>query len=146
MTLTDMDQYLVPFASQERLIREYEKHGSLIIGFDFDGTVHDYHKTGEKYDMVINLLRELKEINCKLICWTCHRDHEYVKEYLTKNNIPFDGINTDGIDLGYESRKPFFNALLDDRAGLDHVYYELKYLMSYLKIKNLSDDKGNTST
>ena len=142
-----LDQYLVPLASEERLIREYEKHGSLCIGFDFDGTVHDFHKIGATYDMVIALLRELKAIGCKLICWTAYRNHEYVIKYLTDNNIPFDGINIDGIDLGYETRKPFFNALLDDRAGLEQVYYELKRLVLYVELKKLeTDDKRDSST
>lgn len=128
-----MDEFLVPAASYFRLVNEYEKHGSIVVGFDFDGTVHDYHKTGAKYDKVIELLRELKAINCKLICWTAYPDLEYVKTFLTDNNIPFDGVNTDGIPLGWESRKPFFSALLDDRAGLIQVYNDLKKLVETVK-------------
>lgn len=128
-----VDEYLVPSASYFRLLNEYEKYGSLVIGFDFDGTVHDYHKTGAKYDSVIQLLRDLKAANCKLICWTAYPDLKYVETFLTENRIPFDGVNTDGILLGWESRKPFFSALLDDRAGLLQVYTDLKKLLKTIQ-------------
>lgn len=119
------DEFLEDGKSGTRLINEYEKYGSLTIGYDFDGTVYDYHKTGATYEQVRQLLRDLKEIGCKLICWTAQSDLEFVEQFLKENNIPCDGINTDGIKLGWESRKPFFSALLDDRAGLIQVYEEL---------------------
>lgn len=128
-----MDEYLRINTSFQRLLSEYKKHGSLCIGFDFDGTVHDYHKKGEKYDFVIKLLRDLKEIGCTLICWTAYRDLKFVEQYLKDNNIPFDGVNIDGIKLPWESRKPFFSALLDDRAGLSQVYTELTMLVTNIK-------------
>jgi hypothetical protein len=128
-----MDEYLVEGASLKRLMDEYGKYGSLCVGFDFDGTVYDYHKTGAKYDQVIELLRDLKQLNCKLICWTAQKDLPFVEQFLTENNIPFDGINTDGISLRWESRKPFFSALLDDRAGLIQVYNDLVKLVEYCK-------------
>lgn len=129
------DEYLAYGANYFRLCNEYEKYGSLVIGFDFDGTVHDYHHTGAKYDKVIQLLKDLKSINCKLICWTAYRDLDYVKAFLTNHNIPFDGINEGGIPLPWESKKPFFSALLDDRAGLRQVYQELTKLVETFKKK-----------
>src|SRR3990167_4556383 len=124
-----MDHFLTSSNSLMRLVDEYYTHPQLVIGFDFDHTVHDYHNQGHDYTCVISLLRELKDIGCKLICWTAHRDHVYVKEYLKKHSIPFDDVNTDGVVLGWESRKPFFNALLDDRSGLAQVYDELSSLV-----------------
>jgi hypothetical protein len=126
------DEYLISGKSRERLINEYKKYGSLTIGFDFDGTVHDYHKTGATYEQVRQLLRDLKEIGCVLICWTAYKDLGFVEEFLKQNNIPFDGINTDGIKLPWESKKPFFSALLDDRAGLLDVYNDLRYLVDQI--------------
>jgi len=127
------DEYLRPGASYSRLIMEYYKHKSLCVGFDFDGTVHDYHNNGSTYHLVIQLLRDLKEIGCTIICWTAYKDHAYIMRFLEDNNIPFDGINTDGIKLPWESRKPFFSALLDDRAGLIQVYNDLKDLVTTVK-------------
>ena len=123
-----MDEFLVKGRSYERLFNEYQKHGSLFIGFDFDGTVHDYHKTGATYELVKQLLRDLKKIGCTLICWTAYKDLNYVQEFLEANDIPFDGINTNGVELPWETRKPFFSALLDDRSGLIQVYEDLRRL------------------
>jgi len=128
-----LDEYLKSGASYSRLLTEYYKHGSLTIGFDFDGTVHDYHNSGATYHSVIQLLRDLKEIGCTLVCWTAYKDHSYVIKFLEDNDIPFDGVNTDGITLPWESRKPFFSALLDDRAGLIQVYQELVQLDETVK-------------
>jgi hypothetical protein len=127
------DEFLQEGKSGTRLINEYEKYGSLTIGFDFDGTVYDYHETGTTYEQVRQLLRDLKKINCKLICWTAQKDLPFVELFLNANNIPFDGINTNGIDLGWDSRKPFFSALLDDRAGLLQVYEELCDVVYFAK-------------
>lgn len=124
-----MDPYLYEQASYNRLYNEYQKHGSLVVGYDFDGTVNDYHKEGHSYHSVIELLRNLKLIGCRCICWTAYEDHEYVKQYCIDKNIPCDGINTDGIPLPWETRKPFFSVLLDDRAGLRQVYSELSALV-----------------
>lgn len=137
-----LDEYLIPGASGSRLVAEYYKYKSLCIGFDFDGTVHDYHQKGATYYQVIQLLRELKEIGCKLVCWTAYKDHAYVIKFLEDNDIPFDGINTDGIALPWETRKPFFSALLDDRAGLIQVFNELTELVKIVKHSNY---ESNTS-
>jgi len=141
INMENVDEYLETGKSLRRLIDEYTKYGSLCIGYDFDGTVYDYHQTGAKYDQVIDLLQDLKVMNCKLICWTAQNDLEFVEKFLTENSIPFDGINTDGINLGWESRKPFFSALLDDRAGLKQVYEDLRMLVTLFKIP--TDKFGN---
>lgn len=133
-----MDPYLIPSASINRLFKEWEKYGSLTIGFDFDGTVHDYHKVGDNHDRVIKLLRDLKDVGCKLVCWTAHPDLAYVHKYLTDNNIPFDGLNEGGIGLAWESKKPFFSALLDDRAGLLQVYNELCDFAMTIRNRNIT--------
>jgi len=133
-----MDEFLRPDASFNRLYEEYKKYGSLVVAYDFDGTVHDYHGTGATYEVVRQLIRELKEIGCKVVCWTAYKDLGYVKEFLENNNIPCDGINEGGISLPWESKKPFFSALLDDRAGLMQVFCELKMLIYTIKKENES--------
>jgi hypothetical protein len=130
-----MDEFLVAGKSAERLLNEYGRYGSLTIGFDFDGTVYDYHGTGTTYEQIRQLLRDLKEIGCKLVCWTAQKDLSFVETFLNENNIPCDGINTDGIPLGWDSRKPFFSALLDDRAGLIQVYEDLSLVVEFTKAR-----------
>lgn len=128
-----LDQYLVEGAAFNRLLNEYDKHGSLVIGCDFDGTLRDFHGEGTTYEMVRQLLRDLKEIGCKIVIWTAFEDHVEVEQICKQNNIPFDSINTDGIPLPWETRKPFFSALLDDRSGLIQVYNDLSLLVKTVK-------------
>ena len=128
-----MDEYLVPNASFLRLLEEYKKYNGLVIGCDFDSTLFDYHKKGTTYNMVIELLRELQQLGgIKIVIWTAAEDLNKVEKYLLENNIPFDGINSGGIKLPWESKKPFFSVLIDDRAGLIQVYSELKLLVEII--------------
>lgn len=130
-----MDEFLIKDASFNRLLAEYTKYGSLTVGFDFDGTVHDYHKTGASHEMVRELLRKLKQIGCKLVCWTAYPDLEYVANFCKEHNIPCDDVNKGGIPLPWESAKPFFSVLLDDRAGLAQTYADLTRLINTVKYK-----------
>ncbi len=130
-----MDFYLNPENSQHRLIDEYKNYGSIVVAFDFDDTVYDYHKKGRIYNQVIDLLRKLKSLNCYLICWTGQEDVQFVSKYLTVNDIPFDSINENPPFHTSISRKVYSNAYLDDRAGLHQVYNELNYLTEKIKVK-----------
>ncbi len=133
-----MDEYLEPNKSFLRLLEEYKKYNSLVIGCDFDGTLYDYHKKGTTYNMVIELLRELQQLGgIKIIIWTAAEDLNKVEKYLLENNIPFNGINSGGIPLPWESKKPFYSALLDDRAGLIQVYSDLKLLVDIITKEQL---------
>lgn len=132
-----MDFYLDLENSSKRLIDEYNKYGTLVVAYDFDDTVYDFHKKGRIYNDVINLLRELKAINCYLICWTGQEDVEFVSSYLTENKIPFDVCNENPPFHTSTSRKVYANTYLDDRAGLHQVYNELKNLVLTVKVKNI---------
>lgn len=137
------DLYLQPGKSYDRLYEEYRKYGSLVIGYDFDNTVYNLHQLPESFDMVAQLIRDLKEIGCKVICWTATNDLGFVKQYLEENEIPYDGINTNGIELPWDSRKPFYSAVLDDRAGLIQVYNELSALVFRIISEDLEKEKQN---
>lgn len=148
-----MDQFLKKGASYKRLEEEYLKYGVLYIGYDFDSTVSDnYHKTGESHEMVRQLIRDCKEVGFKCICWTANPDlYNNVIGYLNEHRIPCDGVNTDGIPLPWASRKPYYTALLDDRAGLIQVFEDLSLLIHEIKNKRLvyenrSDSREVSST
>lgn len=139
--LEENDPYLGAGRAYDRLETEYYEYGSLSIGYDFDSTVHDYHKLGVTHEKVIMLLRDLKSIGCKCICWTCYPDLSYVIKYCKDNDIPCDGVNSDGLVLPWTSRKPFFSALLDDRSGLLQVYLDLSLLVYSVKMGK-EDESG----
>lgn len=132
-----MDKYLQKDSSYQRLYEEYKKYNNLIIAVDFDDTLYDFHGKGYTYKKVAQLVRDLHDINCWIIIWTGNQNTEFVKEYLKENNIPYNSIN-DEADVskkllkGKYPRKVYANAYLDDRAGLEQVYNELKRLLDEL--------------
>ncbi len=117
-----MDYYLNLENAYQRLLKEYKEHQSLVVAYDFDNTVYDYHKNGWQFNDVIQLLQNLKSIGCYLIVFTANEDIEFVKKYCNDNQIPFDAINEQPPFYKSESRKIYYNVLLDDRAGLREVY------------------------
>lgn len=123
------DPYLDFSLSVSRLVTEYNKYQSLVIAYDYDNTVFDYHNQGYTFDKVIDLLRFAKSCNCYLIVFTSCPQSKYpeIRDYLTANNIPFDAINEDAPFLPITgNRKIYFNHLLDDRAGLPLAYHILQ--------------------
>lgn len=128
-----MDEFLDSESSYQRLLSDYKKYGSLCVGVDFDQTLYDSHNNNKSYEMVRQLVRDLYKANCKIIIWTAHNDHEFVSSFLKSIDIQFEGINIDGVSLGWSSRKPFFNILIDDRAGILEVYNQLVRLLKEIK-------------
>ena len=133
-----MDKYLQPNSAYERLWAEYNKYGSLIVCCDFDDTLYDFHKAGNSYEMVRQLVRDLKEINCYIIIWTGNQDIDFVTKYLIENNIPFDSINDEApvskkLLNGKTPRKVYGNVYIDDRAGLFQVYQDLTKLIKNVR-------------
>ena len=128
-----MDQYLNTDNAYQRLLNEYEKYDSIVVAYDFDNTVYDYHKVGNTYTQVISLLRELKAISCYLIIFTANEDQDFVKNYCKEQNIPYDAINQNPPFYSSEARKIYYNILLDDRAGLKEAYDILNRLVNHIK-------------
>lgn len=127
-----MDFYLNNNNSFNRLLEEYNQYKSLVIAFDFDDTVYDFHKKGRTYLAVIDLLRKLKEKNCYLIYWTGQENLEFVSDYSITNNIPFDSINENPPFHKSISKKIYANVYLDDRAGLKQVFDDLNNLIQVI--------------
>lgn len=118
-----MDKYVNdPFMNRERvkdrLRSEFRRYGKLIIAYDFDYTVHNFHDEGYSYEFVSNLLRRWRPY-ANFIVFTASPESrfQYIKDYLNDREIPFDAINEEVIQRGY-TRKIYYNVFLDDRAGL----------------------------
>jgi hydroxymethylpyrimidine pyrophosphatase-like HAD family hydrolase len=127
--------YLNPNNVVERLVIEWKKYGKLVIAYDFDNTVYDYHKQGHIYDEVIQLLRECHKQGAFLTVFTACADEKFpwIKEFLTENNIPFDAINESPDYIPFSGRKIYYNILLDDRAGLQSAYEDLKMALTIVR-------------
>jgi len=130
-----MDEYLIPNASFLRLYKEYIKYGSLVVAYDFDNTVYDFHKKGNTYRQVIKLLQELKRIGCVCICFTANEEETFVRQWCSMNAIPLDKLNENPNFFKSTTKKIYYNVLLDDRAGLSQVYQELTLLTNLINNK-----------
>lgn len=127
-----------------RLLVEYEKYGKLYVAFDFDNTIFDYHNNGGDYSQVINLLKECSELGFTLILFTSNDDvtkHNWMKEYCSHFSIKVDYVNENPIVLN--TKKPYYNILLDDRAGLESAWCSLSYVVETIKRKQDADIKSS---
>lgn len=129
------DPFLSDNRAAERLVRDYLNHGQLIIAYDFDNTVFDYHGKGYEFKLVANLLREAIPY-AKFIVYTHSNEdrHDFIKEYLDTNELPWDTIN-EGIVWanGKKEGKLFYSHFLDDRAGLRSAYVVLDKALKVIK-------------
>lgn len=128
----------------ERLINEYKKHKNLIIAFDFDNTVFDYHKEGNQYEYedVIELLKECYDLGMTLVLYTCEENIDKIKwkinwckEYM--KFTPHYVNKSPVLSQSYKNSKIYYNILLDDRAGLFEAWSILSDVVSYIE-----KDKG----
>ncbi len=107
-----------------RLAQEWQTHGKIIIGVDFDSTVSPYHTIDnqEDIDRTIETLKDCQNVGCYTVIHTsCNKDrYEEILTYCEKVGIKVDSINQNPIDLPYgkEGSKPQCNIYLDDRAAL----------------------------
>ena len=133
-----------PFNQQaclDRLKEEYDKYGKLIVAFDFDNTIYDFHNNGGDYSEVIELLKECIKLEFDLILFTVDEDPYKISEkirWLVSNDLwnyksSHFFVYTSPIFSG--SRKPYYNILLDDRAGLEESYNILKQVVDYANSK-----------
>lgn len=132
------DRYLKKSSTASRLLEDYKKHGSIIVAYDYDGTVHDYHGVGDTYPRVVGLLRKLRPY-CKFIVYTCSPEERYseIEAYLDKYDIPFDTINRNIVELNNNSNsKLYYNILLDDRAGLSDCVGVLEWFLKTVSSKH----------
>jgi len=135
-----MDYYLTKEHTYQRLLTEYKQYFSLVVAYDFDNTVYDYHQNGWQFPKVIQLLKNLKAIGCHLIIFTANPDEDFVKNYCIEHKIPFDGINENPPFYTANARKIYYNILLDDRAGLAEIYEHLSRLVKQVSKERSSGD------
>jgi len=124
----------------------------IYISVDLHETIcHGHHYSGQQikfYPYTIDCLQFLlKHPLFKVGLYTCTRD-EYLKPYfdaLKVEGVIFDYINdspvTEPTALASFEKKPYFNVLVDDKAGFDAtVEWEvlLFYLMSKTQLYDLA--------
>lgn len=115
-----------------RLLWEYNHYDRLIVGVDFDNTIKPVERD-KSCDEVINLLKKCSSDPKIVLClWSiCPDGEEQDKiDYCKSLGITIDYINESPFNIGkWTGNKQFFNVLLDDRAGLESAYNNLKYVL-----------------
>lgn len=124
-----------------RLKDEYERHNNLVVAFDFDNTIYDFHGEGYTFPDVINLLRKASKLGLTMVCYTGNDDEELIRSHCAKHNIRIDYLNESPIKSVSKPHKPYFNILLDDRAGLDSACVALDAVLYEIEeLKNIQRD------
>lgn len=128
---------------KKRLLEEYYRYGKLIVAFDYDNTIYDYHNDGGNYSEVIELLKDCSKLGFEMILFTCEDDESKI----IKKQIECVGMGIGNHIEKYDvllspftksslfsnSNKVYYNILLDDRAGLEESYEILKYVVDEIK-------------
>lgn len=138
------DPFLNDNKAVERLVMDYMKYGKLIIAYDYDSTVYDWHKRGDTFELVMNLLRECRDY-AQFIVYTHSNDdrHGEIIEYLDSHDLPWDTINEGIIFVNDKDEgKLFYSHFLDDRAGLRSAYLILDKALSIIKEAPTSIDEA----
>lgn len=112
----------------ERLVKEWTKHGKLIIACDFDDTLRPYSLTDEanvsRMHDTLKLLKRCQKVGAHVIIFTSRREEciGEIRDWCAAMRLPIYGINTnvDGIPFG-NNQKPYANIYLDDRAGVEEA-------------------------
>lgn len=137
-----MDFYLSDNNVVERLVREWKQYKNIVIAYDFDNTVYDYHGEGHTYEDVIELLRNCKTYGATLVVFTANDEdkHPFIEDYLKRNNIPYDYINETPKHIPVKTKKKiYYNILLDDRAGLKSAYKTLSLALYKMISEEIND-------
>ena len=130
---TVADPYCNQHRAAERLYAEYTKHGNLIIGVDFDDTIYDCHANGYVFPVTIDVLKEAQALGCKLCVWTANADKALVHSVWADLGLTINYYNESPIKFHDNQVKPYFNLLLDDRAGLSDALYSLITVVERIK-------------
>ena len=125
-----------------RLLWEYQNYDRLIVGVDFDNTIRPV-KPDSSCEEVIELLRRCsKDPKITLCLWSISVSQEEEQEKLDfceSLGITIDYVNYSPFRIGrYVTEKQYFNVLLDDRAGLESAYNNLKYVLDYAENNQLN--------
>lgn len=110
----------------EKLIKSYEDHKKIIVGVDFDNTLFPLTGSPESvYANAIEIRELLKAIRDKIeLCLYTVADSQsiqYKTALMCLWEIAPDYINKSPVKPHGDCGKPYFNILLDDKAGLNEA-------------------------
>ena len=109
----------------QKLINIYNEHGAIIVGCDFDDTVYPFSNNKfieDRCEVVKALLIELRD-HIKICLYTVSDPEtlQYKSHIMRLYGLDPDFINDSPVGPWKDSKKLFFNILLDDKAGLNEA-------------------------
>ena len=133
MKLTDKNPNLNKEYRLAKIIRNYNNFNNIVVGVDFDFTLVD-SITGEIYADILQILKRGQRPEITYCIWTANDNDAYVKSKWHEAELKFDYYNESPVNPC--SRKPHFNILLDDSAGLKESLELFESFLDYLETKN----------
>jgi hypothetical protein len=94
----------------------------LTACFDFDGVISEYQgwkgvdAFGEPIQGTIDTMKKLKKEGWFVTIFTTRKATPLLIEWLDKNKVPYDSINSTAHNPPNTSNKPLFDIVIDDRA------------------------------
>lgn len=134
----------------DRLVREWRLHNKIIIAVDFDDTVFDYHGKWESMTKrwhesehekdVVDVVKEAQEFGAYVVMFTAAPrgldDWGVQRNHMAALGIRVDSVNANPVELPFgHDGKPYYNILLDDRAGLGQSLYVLHKALLTMKLE-----------
>lgn len=111
----------------DKLMEAFNRHGKIVIGVDFDDTFFtNVPELQKRCENVRSLLKEAMPF-ATICLWTVAdpRSLDYKVEIMRLYGIPTQHPNSSPVEYP-QSRKPYFNLLLDDNAGLRSAMGDLR--------------------
>ena len=126
----------------DRLFDEWNQHGKIIIGCDFDDTISPWRYHEFDFNAVISVLKTAKQTGAYITIFTACNPERYseIQKYCNDASLSIDSINSTPIDLPYGRHgKIYANIFLDDRAGLHQAIDILENAMYRIRGEKASN-------
>lgn len=123
----------------DKLKAVHEQYGKIIVAFDFDDTLFPYGMYGDEATIsdVQHLARRCFMTGQTVMLFTCREGHllDSALFYCEQNGMFFEHVNENPLAT-FTSRKPFFNILIDDKAGIKEASKILEEYLDWVEQKN----------
>jgi hypothetical protein len=114
----------------KKLLEAEKKYGKIVLGVDFDDTIFPLDDNPHNIVRTSKVRRLVKAVadRANICLWTVGEDWsmKYKLHICETYEIPINYVNTSPIFHGKDVRKPHFNMLLDDKAGLNETIKTLE--------------------
>lgn len=118
----------------EKLLKQYEEHGTIIVAFDYDDTlITDKDEYEEFCAKSRRALQRCNENDLEVIIFTCRHDETPVMEELGIRGLGYDYFNESPFNTEASGHgKPYYNIFIDDKAGCNEALETLEQFLDLI--------------